>query len=714
MSNLLQIIRIKKDMKIYLKRIKLFCLIPCFLWLLFSLHAYGQSIARSWNEQTLNAIRLDIPHPPVHARNLFHLSVAMWDAWAAYDDTAVGYIHNENASAVDFGGNGIDSDDLVKSKEEAISFAAYRILKSRYRNSAGSDITMQSLLQHMELLGYEVSEESLEGNTPSAVGNRIANSILGFFWDDGSRESDGYVDNTYSPENDALPLDEPLFTLLTTFNPNHWQPLAFGDFALTQNGIETDLIQTFQGSQWHLVRPFALKRKGLGGLYDDPGAPPMLGGIGDKQFKENINQVLLYSSWLNPGDETMINISPRVFGNNSLGKMDGIGHGLNPFSGEPYADNQVMRADYGRVIAEFWADGPDSETPPGHWNVLANKVADDPRVVRKVEGSGPELSQLEWDVKCYFAMNAAQHDAATAAWTCKRIYDYGRPVSMCRYMGSKGQSSDKGSPGSFAEISYDPEGLKLQPGLVEIVTPQSSLPGQRHEHLSSDIGSVAVYAWRGEPEDSENEVGGAGWILAIDWLPYQRDTFVTPAFASYVSGHSCFSRAGAEVLARMTGNPYFPGGLFEYKASKGSLEFENGPTQDVTLQWATYYDASDEAGISRLWGGIHVSIDDLPGRVMGSRAGIGAYELAKKYWDGSILKEPVPISISVGSTSPTLSVSWERSIGLYYKVQSSLDLIEWRDETQWARAKNITGRFEDVKPSIEKLFYRVIRSKTDT
>ena len=63
--------------------------------------------------------------------------------------------------------------------------------------------------------------------------------------------------------------------------------------------------------------------------------------------------------------------------------------------------------------------------------------------------------------------------------------------------------------------------------------------------------------------------------------------------------------------------------------------------------------------------------------------------------------------------SPTLSISWQRSIGLFYKVQSSLDLVVWRDETQWVRAKNITGRFEDVKPSIEKLFYRVMRSKSD-
>ena len=98
----------------------------------------------------------------------------------------------------------------------------------------------------------------------------------------------------------------------------------------------------------------------------------MLGAIGDEKFKDNINQVLKYSSWLDPSDNRLMNISPGNYGNNSLGRMDGSGHEINPIIGDPYPDNIVLRADYGRVVAEYWADGPDSETPPGHWNVLAN------------------------------------------------------------------------------------------------------------------------------------------------------------------------------------------------------------------------------------------------------------------------------------------------------------------------------------------------------
>ena len=45
----------------------------------------GYSVARMWNEQLLDAIRRDFPAPTLHSRNLFHVSAAMWDAWAAYD-----------------------------------------------------------------------------------------------------------------------------------------------------------------------------------------------------------------------------------------------------------------------------------------------------------------------------------------------------------------------------------------------------------------------------------------------------------------------------------------------------------------------------------------------------------------------------------------------------------------------------------------------------
>ncbi|MFP6874371.1 MAG: vanadium-dependent haloperoxidase [Verrucomicrobiales bacterium] len=671
------------------------------------------SAARTWNEQHLTAIRMDIPHPPVHARNLFHVSVAMWDAWAAYDPLAVGYIHNETAIVPDPGGDGVDAADIAAAREEAISFAAFRVLSRRYMNSVNAPQTEADLSQQMVELGYDELNTSTAGDAPATLGNRIAESILAFFLDDGANEIGGYEDSTYSPVNDPVPLDEPEFTLFTIFDVNRWAPLAFGDFALTQNGIEADLIQTYLGSQWWWVRSFALlRREAYDEAYLDPGAPPQLEGVGDAEFKDNINAVLRYSSRLDPADPATINISPQVYGNNVLGQHDGSGHGDNPVTGQPYPDNIVKHADYGRVIAEFWADGPDSETPPGHWNVVANEVTDHPDVVFKIGGSGPVVDELEWDVKRYMVINGAMHDAATAAWTCKRVYDYGRPIAMCRYMGLQGQSSDANHPDPFIQSTYHPEGLKLEPGLVEVITPQSAAPGERHEHLNEYIGSIAVRTWTGEPADPETEAGGVDWILAMNWLPYQRDTFVTPAFAAYVSGHSCFSRAGAEVLTRFTGSPYFPGGLLEHTEAAGSLEFELGPSSDVTLQWASYYDASDEAGISRIYGGIHVSPDDLPGRVMGSKVGIAAYELASRYWDGSILREPVTIAVSYDQSTSNVSLSWYQTIGLFYKLESSSDFITWTDLTGFVRAGDSHGSFSEAVVAPEKNYFRIVRNST--
>ena len=192
-------------------------------------------------------------------------------------------------------------------------------------------------------------------------------------------------------------------------------------------------------------------------------------------------------------------------------------------------------------------------------------------------------------------------------------YDYARPISMIRYLGQRGQ-------------------LNEQPGIVETITEATTAPGERHAHLSAHIGEQAVYGWRGEPSDPATITSGVGWIRSAEWVPYQRASFVSPAFAAYVSGHSGFSRAAAEVLTELTGSPYFPGGLATHTVAPGDLLHEAGPTQTVTLQWATYRDAADQAGISRLYGGIHVPADDLNGRIMGADIGTTAVDHARSFF----------------------------------------------------------------------------------
>jgi hypothetical protein len=199
---------------------------------------------------------------------------------------------------------------------------------------------------------------------------------------------------------------------------------------------------------------------------------------------------------------------------------------------------------------------------------------------------------------------------------------------MIRYMGEHGQSSDRAMP------SFTNEGLPLVPGLIELIRKQTAAPGQRHAALAGHEGEIAIRAYAGAPKKPRTQVGGVRWVLAANWVPYQLPTFVTPAFSGFVSGHSTFSRAAAEVLTAFTGSEYFPGGLGEWTIKAGSSKFEAAPTKDLTLQWATYYDAADQAGQSRLWGGIHPGADDFPGRVIGSQCGTAVWALARRYYAG--------------------------------------------------------------------------------
>ena len=432
----------------------------------------------------------------------------------------------------------------------------------------------------------------------------------------------------YVPVNSPLVVDRPG----TEMNdPNRWQPLEL-EVMEAQNGIPLeDTVQTFVGPNWGSVSSFALPPADANGLTIDPGPPPFLGDPEtDEEFKLAANEVIRYSATLDPASPETMDISPSVRGNRELGTYEGTGHQVNPVTGEPYEPNVLTLGDYGRVIAEFWADGPMSETPPGHWNSIANFATDELARLGplRIGGEGPEVDRLEYDVKLYLALNGAVHDAAIAAWGAKGFYDYVRPISMIRYMGGFGQSTDPDGP------SFHPDGLHLEDGLVEVITEASSGPGQRHEALADHVGEVAVRAWQGQPTDIETGIGGVGWIRAVEWVPYQRSTFVTPAFAGYVSGHSTFSRAAAEVLTAMTGTAYFPGGLGEWTIEADGLEFEAGPSETVTLQWATYQDASDEAGVSRLYGGIHVRADDLAGRELGARVGTEAWTLAESFFTG--------------------------------------------------------------------------------
>jgi hypothetical protein len=615
------------------------------------------SVARLWNEKILDAISGDFARPTVHARNLFHTSIAMYDAWAVYSMTAETYLLGKTLHGFASPFHSVPPPANIKAAQaEAISFSVYRILKHRFANSPGVDKLFGEIDALMDSLGYEKNNNSINYKCgPAEMGNYIADRVIQYGLQDGSNEANGYLNQYYTPVNPPLLVEVPGNPYI--FDLNRWQPLQFGQFIDQSGHSFTNIIPSFVSPEWGDVAPFALlpedaeikQRNGHDfTVYHDPGPPALLdtsatGGLSE-EYKWNYALVAIWGSLLDPMDSVMMDISPASIGNNTQYPADifglhsffnlfkggdpGMGHALNPATGQPYTPKIVPRGDYTRVLAEFWADGPKSVTPPGHWFEILNYVNDQVGLEKRIRGMGPLCDGLEWDVKAYFALGGAMHDAAVTAWSIKGWYDSVRPVSAIRGMAELGQSSDPTLP------HYHPGGLPLIPGYIELIEPGDPLQGLSNQY----VGTVKLKTWKGPNfiANPKTDVAGVGWIRANNWWPYQRPTFVSPPFAGYISGHSTYSRAAAELLTALTGNPFFPGGMGAFHCPKNEyLVFEDGPSVEVTLEWATYRDASDQCSLSRIYGGIHPPMDDIPGRLIGMKIGKDALDFAERYFTKS-------------------------------------------------------------------------------
>jgi hypothetical protein len=623
------------------------------------------SVAREWNEQLLDAIRNDYARPTSHARNLFHGSLIMYDAWAVFNEEAQTILLGKQFGNYTSTFNGIPEPvDIEEAVHEVISYAMFRMLNHRFAYSPGSTVSMQAFLDLFNDYGYDAGFTSTDYSQGSyaALGNYLASEIIAFGLQDGSNEANFYYNQYYQPVNEPLVLESYVENI--DIDPNRWQPLAFEIYIDQSGNPYPGDIPDFLSPEWGEVTSFCLKEDDLSILnngfdsyvYNDPGPPYYIknsngNGI-DDAYKWNFALVASWSSHLDPDDTTVIDISPGSIGNVNLDDFEdtllgyqsfydfnnggdlGKGHTVNPVTNQPYEPQLVKRSDYARVLAEFWADGPDSETPPGHWFTILNYVNDHPLLEKRIGGEGEVLSSLEWDVKSYLMLGGAMHDSAVNTWGIKGYYDYIRPISAIRYMADKGQSSNVSLP------SFHPHGIPLIDGLTAIIEEGDELAGLDNEN----VGKIKIYAWKGPDfiDDPSEDVAGVGWILGTHWWPYQRGTFVTPPFAGYVSGHSTFSRAAAEVLTKLTGDEFFPGGMGVFDIKQNDfLVFEKGPTENLSLQWATYRDASDQTSLSRIWGGIHPPIDDIRGRIIGEKIGIEAYNLATLYFSGVLNVTPV-------------------------------------------------------------------------
>lgn len=229
-----------------------------------------------------------------------------------------------------------------------------------------------------------------------------------------------------------------------------------------------------------------------------------------------------------------------------------------------------------KLIAEFWEDGKGTSYPPGTWMSFGQFISE------------RDHHTLDDDAKLFFALGNAVFDAGIATWEAKTYYDYTRPVRAIRELGKLG------------------------------------LIGE----FNQDLGGYAIEAW--QPNQ------GTQTILAKDFLTYQNPNgAASPPFAEYTSGHSSFSAASAAILQQFTGSDEF-GATVTFNPKESLFEPGITPEVAVTLEWDTFTEAADEAGLSRIYGGIHFQDGDFNGRLLGTQVGNAVFEEAQLYINGEI------------------------------------------------------------------------------
>lgn len=358
----------------------------------------------------------------------------------------------------------------------------------------------------MARLGYDRTNSTLTPTTPAGVGNAAANALITFRRGDGANQLGDLAPGAYSDYTGYVPVN----TETTIVDVNRWQPQRF----FFPDG--TSRVPGFLTPQWGRVTPFALPRG------------DSLRGSGPDLYP---------SSAFSTEIQEIINITA----------------GLD---------------DREKMIAEYWANGPGSVLPPGHWHLFAQYV------------SRRDNHTLEEDVKLFFILSNAMLDSSIACWDTKIAFDSGRPISMIR-------------------------------------------------HIYRD---QTITGWRGPGQ-------GFGPIQGQNWRPWQPASFITPPFGEYTSGHSTFSAAGAEVLERFTGSDTF--GL-SVTIPAGSSEVEPGrvPSNAVVLSWETFTDAAEEAGMSRIYGGIHFTKGNLDGQAMGREVADLVWNRAQQFFNGTAFPTP--------------------------------------------------------------------------
>jgi hypothetical protein len=303
--------------------------------------ATGDSVVLVWNEETLEAIRNVRRGPTVNARALAVIHTAIYDAWAAYDPVAVG---------TRLGGSlrQPEAERTQANKEKAVSFAAYMAFVDLFpTRTANADAVMASL-------GYATGDTS----TPATVGTTAAEAVLDFRRHDGANQLGDEPGGTPGVAYSDYTGYQPVNTWDQIRDADRWQPLCVPTPPPGATSCQ-GTVQRFLTPHWRNVTPFALTSA--------------------SQFRS-------------PGPAISLT-------------ADGKPNGKYQDEVDKMTQDSKQLDDTRKTMAEYWADGPGSVTPPGHWNLFANYV------------SRRDANTLDEDARMYFALNNALLDASSPPGT---------------------------------------------------------------------------------------------------------------------------------------------------------------------------------------------------------------------------------------------------------------------------------------------------------
>jgi hypothetical protein len=261
-------------------------------------------------------------------------------------------------------------------------------------------------------LGYDPNDAATDTTLPQGVGNVAAAAVVAFRHNDGA--------NQLGDRNGGAPYSDytgytPVNAWNKVSNVYHWQPLCVPtppSGAASCSGS----VQKFATPQWGRVAPFALTKP------DQFGPPPM--------------------------DRSEL-----------------------PTEAKDLVETQGGLDDQEKTIAYYWADGPGSELPPGHWAMIA------------AAASRAAGTSLDGNVKLFFALANSLLDASIATWNAKRVQDTVRPITYIRWLYAGKKIKGWAGPGKgiitedgSAWIPYQEPGV-VTPPFAEYTSGHSAFSG---------------------------------------------------------------------------------------------------------------------------------------------------------------------------------------------------------------------------------------------